>query len=135
MAQINVYLGFNGKCREAMNFYKDCLGGELFLQVVSESPMAAQCPAGMQDQVLHSSLTKGDLLLMATDMVGPDGYQKGNNVALSISCTSEEETNTFFNNLSAGGYVIDPLKDQFWGATFGCLVDKFGNTWMLNYQK
>jgi PhnB protein len=56
MTQINAYVGFNGKCREAMTFYKECLDGELTLQTFGGSPMEAQCPAGLKDQILHSSL-------------------------------------------------------------------------------
>lgn len=134
MAQIFAYLGFNGACREAMNFYKDCLGGELEIKTVAESPMADQCPEAIHGHILHSALTKGDLILMGTDMVAPGGFIKGNNFALSLSCNSEEEINTFFSKLSEGGLVLDPLKVQFWGAIFGCVEDKFGFRWMLNYE-
>jgi len=56
MAQINAYLGFNGFCREAMNYYKDCLGGQLEIKTVAESPMSGQCPEAIHGQILHSSL-------------------------------------------------------------------------------
>jgi len=135
MANINAYVGFNGECRKAMEFYKECLGGELFFQPVGSSPMAEQCPSAMKDHILHSSLTNGSLVLMATDMVTPDGYTKGNNISLSLNCNSEAEINTFFTKLSAGGKVLDPLKEQFWGAIFGALTDQFGINWMLNYHK
>ena len=136
MTQINAYVGFNGKCREAMTFYKECLGGELMLQTVAETPMAAQCPEGMQNSIMHSSLTKGNLLLlMGSDMVGPDGHNQGNNIALSINCSSEEEINTVFSKLAEGGKIIDPLKVQFWGAIFCVLTDKYGINWMFNYDK
>lgn len=136
MAQINAYLGFNGKCREAMTFYKECLGGELTLQTMGDSPMKDKFPASMKDKILHSSLMKNDvLLLMGSDMVGPDGFNQGNNFSLSLNCSSEEEINTFFSNLSAEGKVLDSLKLQFWGDLFGVVKDKFGVAWMLNYHK
>ncbi|HEY8781502.1 MAG TPA: VOC family protein [Mucilaginibacter sp.] len=135
MTQINAYVGFNGKCREAMRFYQECLGGELALQTIEESPIAAQCPSAMQHQILHSSLSKGSLLLLGSDMVGPDGYTKGNNVALSLNCCSEDEINSFYTKLSAGGKIMDPLKEQFWGALFAAFTDKFGINWILNYNK
>jgi len=135
MAQINAYIGFNGKCREAMNFYKDCFGGELNIMTVGETPAAAQCPDSMQDSVMHSSLMSGGLILMGTDMTAPDSpYQPGNNIALSLNCNSEEEINTLFSKLGEGGNVVDPLKMQFWGALFGVLVDKYGICWMFNYD-
>ncbi len=140
MTQINAYVGFNGKCREAMTFYKECLGGELTFQTVAETPVAAQCPQGMQNNIMHSTLTKDSLLLMGTDMTGPDvtgpdRYIQGNNIALSLNCSSEEEINTFFSKLAEGGKITDPLKVQFWGAMFGVVKDKFGITWMFNYDK
>ena len=135
MTQINAYIGFNGKCREAMTFYKECLEGELIFQAIAGSPIEDQFPKAMKDQILHSSLVrKGTLLLMATDCSAP-GFQQGNNIALSLSCSSEEEINTFYSKLAEGGKIIDTLKVQFWGAMFGVLDDKFGIRWMLNYDK
>jgi PhnB protein len=135
MTQINAYIGFNGDCRKAMEFYKGCIGGELMLQTIGESPISDNCAPAMREGILHSSLTKGPLLLMATDMIGPDGFIKGNNVSLSLNCSSEEEINEFYAKLSVGGKILDPLKVSFWGALFGCFTDKFGIMWMLNYDK
>jgi PhnB protein len=135
MTQINAYLNFSGNCREALSFYKDSLGGELSLQTVEGSPMEAGCPGAMKHQILHGSLTKNGLILMGSDMVGPEGLIQGNNISLSLSCSSEKEINHFFSALSAGGKVIEPLKLQFWGAMFGVLTDKFGIRWMLTYDE
>ncbi len=135
MTQINAYIGFNGKCHEAMTFYKECIGGELSFMPVKGSPMEAQFPAGMQDQILHSTLTKNSLVLMGSDMTAPDGFIKGNNMALSVNCSSDEEINTLFSKLGDGGKILDPLKVQFWGAMFGVVEDKFGIRWMFNYDK
>ncbi len=135
MTQINAYITFNGNCREAMTFYHECIGGELDLQTVEGSAIEAQCPAAMKNQILHSALTKDPLLLMGTDMVGPDAYKPGNNVALSFNCVSEEEVNRYFNLLSTGGVIAHPLRKEFWGATFGVFTDKFGIRWMLHYDE
>jgi PhnB protein len=135
MTQIAPYLNFNGNCREAMNFYKDCLGGELVLQPIKGSPMEAQCPAGTENQIMHSSLTGEGFVLMASDMLSPGGYQPGNNFSLTINCSSEEQVHSLFSKLSAGGSVFQPLQEQFWGALFGMLTDKFGTRWMLNCEK
>ena len=134
MTTINPYLNFNGNCREAMTFYQACLGGELSLQVVADSPMADRMPAEAQQSILHASLTKGALVLMGSDMAGAS-LEKGNSVSLSINCSSEEEIKSFFINLAAGGHVRDPLANMFWGALFGALTDKFGINWILNYDK
>lgn len=134
MTQINAYLNFNGRSREAMTFYKACLGGELVMQKIAESPMAAQMPSEMGNKILHSSLTKDGLVLMASDMMG-NAIIPGNNVGLCINCSTEEEIDSFFNNLSVGGKINQPLQQSFWGATFGEVTDKFGINWMFNYSK
>ena len=135
--QINNYLTFNGNASEVMHYYKDCLGGELFIMKVRDTPMANQCPAGMQDQLMHSTLSKdGIVLIMASDMVAPGfPFVEGNNFALSVNCSSEEEINSLFQKLGEGGKIIDPLKTQFWGAIFGVLNDKYGIRWMFNFDK
>ncbi len=127
-------LTFAGKCREAMTFYKECLGGELDFIVIEDSPMAGQFPEELQKSILHSSLTKGNLMLLATDMTGPDGMVKGNNVALSLTVESEAEMNECFSALSAGGNVTYPLEDFFAGR-MGSLIDKFGMFWSVYYDK
>ena len=135
MTQINTYLTFNGNCREAMTFYQECLGGELFLQTIGESPMANQMPPQMKESILHATLTKGALIIMASDMVSEQGLTKGNNVSLMLNCSSEEEIRTFYQNLSDGGDARHPLENTFWGALFGGFTDKFGVLWLLNFDK
>jgi len=135
MTQINSYLTFNGNCREAMTFYKECLGGELVLQTIGESPMADKMPPQMKKSILHSTLTKGNLVLMGSDMVADNGLIKGNSVSLMLNCSSEDEIKSCYTNLSNGGNATHPLENTFWGALFGDLVDKFGNHWLLHFQK
>ena len=133
---INSYLHFDGNATEVMNYYKECLGAELFIMKIGDSPIAQQCPAGMQDQVMHATLSKdGNVLIMASDMVAPGfPFVKGNNYALSVSCNSEEEIHSLFEKLKEGGHIIDALKPQFWGAIFGVVNDKYGIRWMLNFD-
>ncbi|MEP6728789.1 MAG: VOC family protein [Bacteroidota bacterium] len=135
MAQLNPYLNFsNNNCREAMNFYKDCFGGELVLQTVGEMPaMAAQMPANMKDSILHSSLRSGGILIMASDL-NRKNPQEGNTFSLCINCDTEAELNTFFSKLSVEGKVIQPVGDMPWGAKYGELTDKYGKNWMFNFQ-
>src|SRR5258708_5282318 len=100
MTQITAYITFNGECRDAMTFYKECLGGELNLQTVEGSPIESQCPAAIKHYIMHSMLVKEGLSLMGSDLVGHVTYAKGNNVALCVNCSSEEEINGFFSGLS-----------------------------------
>lgn len=135
MAQLNPYLNFGNNCREAMNFYKECLGGELTLQKVSESPeMAAQMPPQMKDSILHSQLKCDDVVIMGSDM-SREKRVEGNTVHLCINCNTEDELDSFFTKLSAGGEVTDPLADMPWGGKYGALTDKYGKHWMFNFQK
>ncbi len=135
MITINTYLTFNGNCREAMTFYKECLGGELILQTIGESPMANKMPPQIKQNILHSTLINGGVVIMASDMASEQGIIKGNSVSLMLNCSSEEEIKTCYEKLSSEGKADHPLEDTFWGAVFGDLTDKFGNHWLLNYTR
>ena len=134
MTHIAAYLNFDGKCREAMTFYHECLGGELTMQKVSESPMAAQLPSELSAGILHSTLTRDNIVLMGSDMLGAK-LVNGNAISLCLNCSSDEEINDFFDKLASGGNVKMPLHQTFWGATYGELTDKFGMNWMFNHMK
>lgn len=135
MKQINAYLNFNGNCREAMTFYRDTLGGQLHLMTVKETPMAARCPAGTENQIMHAHLQGDGFALMASDMLSGGSYQPGNNFSLTVNCSSEEQIHTLFDKLAEGGQVVEPVRTQFWGSLFGMVTDQFGTRWMLNYEK
>lgn len=133
MAKLNPYLTFSGNCREAMNYYKQCLGGELSFIVVGESPIASQVPPSIKDHILHSSLKTDELELMATDMQ-PESLNEGNTVHLCLSCKTEEETRSLFDKLSEEGKVNQPLHEMFFGL-IGTVTDKFGKHWILECDK
>lgn len=133
--KINPYLTFNGKCREAMTFYQACFGGELSFQTVGESPMADKIPDNVQQNILHSTLTKGDFILMASDMVSDEGLINGNAISLMLDCSSEAEIRTLYAQLSADGEETHPLENTFWGGIFGNLIDKYSNHWLLHFDK
>ena len=135
MATLNTYLRFNdAKCREAMNFYQQCLGGELSFQTAGESPMASEMPEGSKDLIMHSTLKAPGILIMGSDMMR-DKATVGDNFAMSLDCQSEAEIRDLFAKLSAGGDVFMQLEDVPWGAIFGMATDKYGVEWMFNYQK
>jgi PhnB protein len=134
MTYINTYITFNGNCREAMNFYQECLGGDLFFQTIGESPMADKMPLKMKESILHSTLTSGDVRIQASDM-GNEGLIKGNNVSLMLNCSSEKEIITTYEKLASGGVATHPLEDTFWGSLFGGLTDKFKIRWILHFPK
>ena len=135
MKNIHAYLNFNGNCKEAIYFYRDCLGGEVELCTYEESPAEMLIPADAKEKIMHARLSKGAALLMASDRVGSDPVKPGENVALSIEYSSESDMAAHFDALSQGGEVTMPLQDTFWGARFGMLKDKFGIHWMLHFQR
>jgi PhnB protein len=132
MAQLNPYIHFDGNCKEAMNFYKDALGGDLTLQTIGESPMAGGMPKEEHNKVLHSVLTKDGFVLMASDMMQADRVVRGNAYTLCLVCNSKQEIETLYSKLSAGGNVTHPLKEEFFG-TFGDCTDKYGVDWMFQF--
>lgn len=129
MSQISVYLTFNGNCGEAMRFYQKCLGGELSIQRVEESPMAGQWPAAVQKNVLYAALNKDNLVLLGSD-IGPDTLVSGNTISLALACSNSEEIEHCFNSLAEGGKVTHPLH-TFFDGTIGALTDKYGMNWLL----
>ena len=98
---------------------------------------AGKLPAKDLDKLMHISMPigKGNLL-MATDALESTGHSvtMGNNFSISLTPESEEEAHHLFNGLSAGGSGIMPLTKTFWGALFGMFTDKFGVSWMINYE-
>lgn len=127
MTQLTPYLSFDGKCAEAMEFYKSCLGGTLDVQKVGGSPMAEKMP-GKENWVMHSVLTSGDIVLMASDLIMGEELHKGDNVTLTINGGSKKELKEFFTKLSVGGKIGQPLQATFFGS-YGDLTDKYGMKW------
>ncbi len=129
MALIHTYLRFNGNAKEAFEFYNSCLGGELSLQTVGESPMAQFIP-DMQNNIFHAQLKKEDMVLLGSDMVGEEGLKQGNNMVATLECTNKDEARELFTKLSNGGKIGHPLEDQPWGM-IGDFQDKFGVDWFV----
>ncbi len=138
MAVINPYLNFAGNTEEAFNFYKSVFGGEfLTVQRFKDTPEAGRVQAHEKDKIMHIALPigKGNVL-MATDALESMGHKLtvGNNFHITIQPESKVEAEKLFKGLSAGGKVMQPLQDTFWGAYFGMFTDKFGIHWMVNYD-
>ncbi len=132
MKSLTPYLIFNGNAREAMQFYADVLHADLRVSSGGDMP---NCSEANKDKVLHASLSSGAVNLMASDDMSNNPFQIGNNVWLTIDCSTAEEQTRLFDALSASGSVSMPLQDTFWGAHFGMLTDRFGVHWMFNLDK
>jgi PhnB protein len=132
---IQPYLHFDENCRDAMQFYQSLFGGELEMMPIGDSPAKDQFPKEIHHQVLHASLKNGDFNMMASDMCGQGPLNQSNAVQLSLDCSSEEEIKDLYQKLSEGGKILDDLKEQFWGAIFAMVIDRYGVRWMLSYDK
>lgn len=136
MYKINIYLNFDGNTLEAFKFYQSIFGGEFeMLQLMKDSPVDPNLPAEDSDKVMHIALTLGkSVTIHGTDTIASMGHQlvKGNNFHLMLEPDTREETDRYFKALAAGGSSIQAMREEFWGAYYGSLTDKFGIHWMLN---
>ena len=130
MVQLNAYIHFSGNCREAMEFYKKCLGGNLELSTFAGSPIESQVPAAMKNKIIHSRLEAGNMVIIADDMTSPGIVTVGNNISLCIQGVHLKEIEPYFLKLAEGGKVTQPLTKAFFGV-FGIINDKFGISWIF----
>lgn len=130
MAQLNAYFTFNGNCREAMTFYKECLGGELELQTVADSPMGENLPVEIGECILNAKLRSEGIIIMGTDMA-PESIIKGNTVSMILTFNCEKTLQEVYHKMSIDGEASYPPEINFYGTLFGSLTDKFGNHWLF----
>ncbi|HSW11678.1 MAG TPA: VOC family protein [Solimonas sp.] len=131
---IEPYLFFEGRCEEALEFYKQAIGAEIGMLMRykdSPEPPHPDTPAGSENKVMHCSFRIGDSTLMASDGAcnGRPGFQ---GFALSLNLKTGAEADKAFAALSAGGSVTQPLIQTFFSPRFGMLTDKFGMGWMIH---
>ena len=129
--KLTPYLNFAGNAQEALDFYANALEGQVvYMQRYGDSPMPSD--EDYKNKVMHARLQFGDNLIMVSDaMKGNEVSIKGN-IQLSIEMDDVGQQERVFNKMAEGGKVTMPLSDQFWGARFGMLQDKFGVSWMFN---
>jgi PhnB protein len=133
---VQPYLFFNGRCDEALDFYKKALGAEvLSLSRFNESPgpmPEGMLPPGFENKVMHSAMRIGGSIVMASDGTTSDPCTfKG--VELALIPDSQEEAKRWFDALSEGGQVRMPLGKSFFAESFGMVNDRFGMQWMVVY--
>lgn len=132
---IESYLFFNGRCEEAIEFYKRALGAEvLMLMRNKESPEPTppgMLPPGSENKVMHATIRVGSSNLMLSDG-RCDGKPVFNGFSLSLNAASEAEAERLFTALADGGTVQMPLAKTFWSPKFGMVADRFGVGWMVS---
>ena len=132
--QVQSYLFFDGRCDEALEFYKRAIGAEVqMLMRFKDGPDAGKpggCAPTDMNKVMHASFRVGETTLMASDG-RCTGQPKFEGFSLSISAANEAEADKLFNALSPGGKIVMPLAKTFYSPRFGMVVDQFGVMWMV----
>jgi PhnB protein len=134
MTGVKPYITFTGNCEEAINFYKDKLGGEiLYIQRYGDSPMKGMGP---DNAIMHCTIKIADSVIMASDNMSKEHPTiVGNNISLTMGSKDPSEAETMFEKMSDGATVIMPMQETYWAERFGMLTDKFGINWMFNCDK
>ena len=135
MMNLNPRIGltFDGHCEAAFKFYECCLNGKIeFMLRWGESPMANDAPAEWREKILHAKLVIGDTELLGGDVLP---YESPRGFSLLLSPNDAAEAERIFHALAENGTVLMPLQETFWSPRFGCVRDRFGISWTINYEK
>jgi len=133
--QVQPYLFFDGRCEEAIEFYKKAVGAEVeMLMRFKESPDPTMCAPGSGEKVMHAAIHIGETMVLASDgrCTGQPNFQ---GFALSLTVANEAEADRRFAALGDGGKVQMPLTKTFYSPRFGMVADRFGVSWMIYVAK
>ena len=132
--RVEPYLFFDGRCDEAIEFYRRALGAEVTMLMrfreSPEPPPPGKVPPGSENKVMHSNLRIGETMVMASDGLcsGKPSFQ---GFSLSLTAPNEVEAERMFAALADGGQVQMPLAKTFFSPRFGMVADRFGVSWMI----
>ncbi len=128
---IQPYLIFNGRCEEAVEFYRKALGAEILMSVrFKDAPDKNMITPGAENKIMHATLKIGDTIILASD----GRCEKGSSFSgfsLSLAVETAEDADRFFAALADGGQVQMPLEKTFFSPRFGMVADRFGISWMV----
>jgi PhnB protein len=128
---VTPYLNFDGRCEEALNFYKKAVGAEVgMLMRYKDSPEPCPGEKPPADKIMHTAFRLGDTTVMASDChcKGKPAFQ---GISLSINANDDAQANKIFGAMSDGGQVAAPISKTFFASSFGVVTDRFGVTWMI----
>jgi len=134
---IQPYLFFDGRCEEAVEFYRKALGAKVEMLMrykeAPDPPPPGMVAPGSENKVMHASLRIGDTVVMASDgsSRGKPSFQ---GFSLSISVPDAAACDPIFDALAEGGQITMPLGKTFWAPRFGMLTDRFGVGWMISAE-
>lgn len=135
--KVEPYLSFDGRCAEAIEFYKKAVDAEvLMLMHFKDAPPCGDQPTPTiaLDKVMHCSLRIGGSVIMATDGCWESSYAgkaSFSGISLSFAVPTEAEARRYFAALADGGNICMPLDKTFFAKIFGVVSDKFGVNWMV----
>lgn len=129
---VDPYLFFKGNAREALEFYQSVFGGKIDAMTYKDTNMELTGDLKETD-LMHGYLSGGDVTLMVSDTA--QASERSAKIVISLSGDDEERLTKYFNELSDGAEVEQPLKKEFWGDIFGSVRDKFGVEWMVNISQ
>jgi PhnB protein len=133
--QVQPYLFFNGRCEEALEYYRRTLGAEI--QVITrykESPDPEGIPPGAGEKVMHAAFKLGDTQVLASDG-NNTGKPKFEGISLTIDPATVKDADRMFAALADGGQVHQPMIPTFFAERFGIVADRFGLSWMVMVAK
>ncbi len=132
--KVEPYLFFEGRCEEALDFYRKTLGAEVaMLMRFKDAPDPSMCQPGTENKIMHANVRIGDTTLMVSDGMN-GGTPSFHGFSLTLSVMDEAEAERLFTALSEGGQVRMPMGKTFFASRFGMLVDRFGVPWMILAQ-
>jgi PhnB protein len=135
--KLSPFLLFEGNCAEAMQFYQSCLGGELEITLLRDTPMKDQAPASLRDKVAYARLTSGSIEISATDWQHQTRVpRQGNTVGSYLSGGTYADVKQVFDKLAAGADsdLLDELRDMPFGS-YGHLADRYGVHWFFRGER
>jgi PhnB protein len=128
---VQPYLFFDGRCEEALDFYKKAIGAKVETMMRwKDCPDKSACTPQNENKVMHASVKVGDVSVMASDG-RCEGKPDFKGFALSLTAKTDAEADKLFAALSDGGQVQMPLGKTFFSPKFGMCADKFGVGWMV----
>jgi PhnB protein len=131
---VQPYLFFDGRCEEAVTFYRDALGAKvetvMYFKDCPDTPPPGTMPPGSENKVMHACFRIGETSVMASDG-HCQGHPSFQGFSLSITVPNEAEADRKFNALAEGGKVTMPLGKTFFSPRFGMVTDRFGVGWMV----
>ncbi|MGD7049356.1 VOC family protein [Rossellomorea marisflavi] len=135
---INIYLNFNGNCREAVLFYADVFRTEPpHIMTFKEAPPSPDfpLPEEAKELILHANIVIDGEKIMFSDTFPGTPFMEGNNITLAIVKDNKDVLTALFDRLKEDGHVDMPLQETFWSPLYGQVTDKFGIQWQFNYEE